>query len=220
VRLYLGAASRPSLRKARERAPSHIHGVTWTPADQRLNGVPFIVDNGAFTGTFDPDEWVELLDKLDDFAYRPDFVVLPDGYNDAEKTLERHRQWVGEVHDRHLPAAAVLQPGLPIPMQVELADRIGASFVFVGGSTRWKRAHGEEIVAEAHDRGLIVHIGNPDSKDGLLWSYRIGADSVDTSTIVQNESWEWLTALENITERHSKGAPFKNGKQQTVGDFA
>ena len=217
MRIYMGGTSRPKLRKARQLAPSHVFGATWTPDDQRLNEIPFFVDNGAFTSSFDPDEWTDLLDRLEDFNYGPDFVVLPDVYNDAEGTMERHRQWASEVLDRGLPPAAVIQPGMDVGTQVKLADCIGADFVFVGGETRWKRAYGTNIVAAAKERGLSVHIGRPDGEDGLPWAYHIGADSADTSTIDQNGYWHYLERLEEVTQNHSKGGALKReGRQATL----
>jgi len=214
MRVYMGGTTRKKLRKARQLAPSHVFGVTWTPSDRRLNQIPFFVDNGAFTSSFDPDEWTTLLDHLEAYNYGPDFVVLPDVYNDAAATMGRHRKWVSEVTDRNLTPAAVIQPGMPIETQITLADRIGASFVFVGGETRWKRAHGREIVETAHERDLAVHIGRPDGEDGLPWAYKIGADSADTSTIDQNGYWHYLERLEDVTEDHSKGALVKKDTRQ------
>ena len=216
MRIYMGGTTRPKLRKARRLAPSHVFGVTWTPSDRRLNQIPFFVDNGAFTSSFDPDEWIPLLNVLENYNYRPDFVVLPDVYNDAEGTMERHRQWASEVLTRGLPPAAVVQPGMNIETQVRLADRIGADFVFVGGETRWKRAHGKEIVEEAHARDIAVHIGRPDGEEGLPWAYKIGADSADTSTIDQNGYWHYLERLEEVTEDHSNRGPLKKASQQST----
>ncbi len=215
----MGGTNRNRLRRARERAPSHVFGVTWTPHDRRLNEIPFFVDNGAFTSSFDPDEWTTLLDQLENYNYGPDFVVLPDAYNDAKATMERHRKWASEVLDRGLPPAAVVQPGMPIETQVRLADRIGANFVFVGGETRWKRAYGREIVECAHERDLCVHIGRPDGEDGLPWAYEIGADSADTSTMDQNGYWHYLDALEEATRDHSsRGSRKKGSRQVTLAD--
>lgn len=216
MRIYMGGTNRSRLRKARQLAPSHVFGTTWTPADQRLSDVPFFVDNGAFTSSFDLDEWTTLLDDLVQYNYSPDFVVLPDEYNDAAGTIERHREHAHEVIDRGLPPAAVIQPGMSIQTQIRLADEIGAEFAFVGGETRWKRAHGHEIVREAHDRDLAVHIGRPDGEDGLPWAYNIGADSADTSTIDQNGYWHYLERLEDVTEPHSsRGSLKKENSKQT-----
>lgn len=105
---------------------------------------------------------------------------------------------------------------MPIDVQVRLAESIGADFVFVGGETRWKRAYGDEIVEEAHERGLCVHIGRPDGEEGLPWAYKIGADSLDTSTITQNGYWHYLDRLEEVTQDHSKGGPGKKGGSQST----
>lgn len=199
MRIYMGGLSRPNLRKARRTAPSHVFGTCWTPSDRRLNEIPFFVDNGAFTSSFDPDEWIALLDSLDTYSYKPDFVVLPDVYNDAEGTIRRHREYVEEVRDRNLPVAHVLQPGLDPEMQIILADRLEADWIFLGGRTRWQRRHGREIVEQARDRDLPVHVGNPGGEKGLRWAYQIGAESVDTTTINRNEYWHYLEALEEIT---------------------
>lgn len=220
MRVYLGGVSRPNIRKARSVAPSHVFGATWTPSDQRPNEMPFFVDNGVFTGDFDPDEWLDLLDSLAEYPYEPDFVVLPDEFDNAEKTLERHRQWAGEVLNRGLQPAAVLQPGLPVETQVQLADRIGAPFVFLGGADRWQAAVGAEVVACAHEHGLAAHIGNAGEEHGLAWAYKIGADSADTSTIIQSENWHYLERLEQVTKDHSKGGVLKKGKQSSLSEIA
>ena len=168
---------------------------------------PYFIDNGAFTAEFDPDEWLALLDTLDEkMPHPPDFVVLPDKLNDAEATIERHREWASAVFDRNLRPAFVMQPGLPIKQQVALADGLGADLVFVGGECRWQRAHGEEIVERAHDRGLRAHIGNPGSKDALLWCHKVGFDSADTTSIVRNDNWDWLDALESLNRGSRKRA--------------
>lgn len=219
MRVYHGAGSPANLRKCREAAPSHVHGTCWTPAKMTPHEWPYFIDNGAFTGSFDRDEWVDLLDAVDEkMPHPPDFVVLPDAYNDAKRTLEAHRIHAPEVFDRGFRAACVIQPGLPVETQVALADGLGAEVVFVGGESRWQRAHGEEIVAEAHDRDLHAHIGNPGSADGLVWAYRAGFDSVDTSSILQNQAFEWLEALEAADDGLSGGSVKKDSTQTTLGD--
>lgn len=219
MRVYMGNCGRGDLRKARQTAPSHVFGHCWTPQHKGLETVPYIVDNGAYVAAqnsepWDLDAWLELLDRMSEFSYGPDFVVLPDEYNDAEGTIEKHRQYAPEVLDRGLPPAAVVQPGMDVATQVRLADRIGAEFVFVGGENRWKRAYGHEIVENAHELGLKVHIGNPGGKDGLEWSYKIGADSADTSSVVQNQFWHYLEKLEKVSLK--EGVRKKRSSQSTL----
>jgi hypothetical protein len=199
MRLYMGDASTHALAKCRERAPRHAFGRVWTP-NQRRPGTPYIVDNGVYQAAmqghvWDAERWTELLDMVAEHPWPPDFVVLPDVYNDAEATLSRHREYVDEVLDRGFRPAAVLQPGMDETTQVRLADRIGAKVAFVGGENRWKRACGDEIVRAAHDRGLAVHIGNPGVPGGLRWAQQIGADSLDTASIVASEAYHHLDEL-------------------------
>lgn len=199
MRLYHGASSPDCIRQCRQAAPSHVHGTCWTPYKMTPHEWPYFIDNGAFTGTFNPEEWLDLLDSIDEkMPHPPDFVVLPDELNDAEGTLAKHREWAHEVVDRGFRPAFVAQPGLPARQQVTLADGFGADVVFVGGECRWQRAHGQEIVDECHARGLQAHIGNPGGKDRLLWAFRAGFDSADTSSIVQNENYHWLEELEAL----------------------
>jgi len=215
MRVYMGDASNYALRKCRKRAPSHQFGRVWTPNHNRPGG-SYIVDNGAFTSSFDPKEWVELLDKAESHPWPPDFVVLPDVYGDAEGTLERHREHVDAVLLRGLRPAAVMQPGMDEAVQVRLADSIGADVIFVGGPNRWKRTMGEQIVDAAHDRGLAVHIGNPGVPDGLRWACQIGADSLDTSSILGSEAWHHLDELEGGSSRGS----LKKSQQSKLGESA
>lgn len=217
MRLYMSDASVPDLAECRERAPAHSYGRVWTP-DHRRYGSPYIVDNGEYQAAqqgreWCADEWRSVLDVAANQPFPPDFVVLPDVYNDAEATLARHREYIDEVRDRGLRPAAVLQPGMAADTQVRLADQIGARVVFVGGANRWKRAVGEDIVTEAHNRGLAVHIGNPGLPGGLEWAQGIGVDSVDTSTIVANQAYHHLDELGGL----SKGSRKKGGKQVTLG---
>jgi len=179
---------------------------------------PYFVDNGVYSGSFDHDKWVDMLDLLrEKMAHAPDFVVLPDVFNDAAETIAKHRRFVDDVIDRELRPAPVIQPGMPVAAQVAIADGLNAETIFVGGECRWQRAHGAEIVAEAHDRDLRVHIGNPGSVEGLVWAYQTGFDSVDTSSILQNQYFHWLEALEDAKHALSTGAGIKAGRQTELG---
>lgn len=221
MRVYHGAPSPENMRRCREAAPSHVHGACWTPAKMTSHEWPYFVDNGVFSGDFDRGEWVELLDSVEaKMPHPPDFVVLPDVFNDAEETIKRHRRHVIDVVDRGFNAAPVIQPGMPISTQVAIADGVGAEFIFVGGECRWQQAHGAEIVDEAHDRDISVHIGNPGSADGLVWAYQTGFDSVDTSSILQNQYFHWLKELEDATTDLSKGACIRGGRQSDLTEVS
>jgi hypothetical protein len=217
MRLYMGDGSTQALAKCREQAPAHAFGRVWTPAARRF-GTPYIVDNGVYQAAmsgeeWDADAWHDLLDLVAEHPWPPDFVVLPDAYNDAEATWARHREHVDAVLERDLRPAAVLQPGMDEQTQVRLADELGAGVVFVGGENRWKRAVGDDIVRTAHERELAVHIGNPGLPGGLRWAQRIGADSVDTASIVGSEAYHHLDELESPL---SSTLRIKGGQQTTL----
>lgn len=210
MRLYYTGASPDNLRRAREHAPSHTHGYGWTPQKMTEHDGPYFLDNGAYAHKFDDELWVSTLDEaLTEMPTEPDFVVLPDVPGDARATIEKHRRW---LYDEPLPLGAgeimrywVIQPGMPIAEQMDEID--GCQGVFVGGSKRWLRAHGDEIVREARKRDLRTHVGNPSGEDGLAWAYRTGFDSADTTTVFQNGYWHYLDRLEDATEETGTSDP-------------
>lgn len=229
MRLYYSGASPDNLRKARTHAPSHSHGAMWTPQKMTTSGpasrAPYAIDNGAYTHSFDGELWAATLDRaLTELPHDPDFVVLPDVPGDAAATIAKHRHW---LRDAPLPLRAaeamrywVIQPGVPIRLQFEAMDDLGSKDlppvqgVFLGGSKRWVRAHAELIVREARERGLLTHVGNPSGADGLVWAYRTGFDSADTTTIFQNGYWHYLDRLEAATE--ATGRPDPEPVEQTT----
>ena len=201
MRIYHGAPSPANIRRCREAAPSYTHGACWTPAKMTPHEWPYFVDNGAYGGDFDASEWRCTLDELEKMPYGPDWVVLPDVFNSAAATATRHREHVDAVRDRDLTPAAVLQPGRPVPEQITLAVELGAEVVFVGGDGRWQRRAGEEIVRLAEKADLHAHLGNPGSAERLVWAERVGFDSVDTSSILQNQYFGWLERLEEADDK-------------------
>lgn len=207
VRLYYTGGSPENLRKARANAPSHSHGYGWTPQKMTPHDAPYFLDNGAYADHFDPKAWVATVERaLLEMPRSPDFLVLPDVYGDAAATIERHREWLYRrpmgVGSGQCMRYWVLQPGLPIDEQFAAIE--GCQGVFVGGPKRWKRAFGAQIVAQAQDRDLRTHVGNPGGADGLVWAYRIGFDSADTTTIFQNGYWHYLDRLEAATEETAR----------------
>jgi hypothetical protein len=218
MRLYYTGASPDNLRRAREHAPSHSHGYGWTPQKMTPHDGPYFLDHG-YLDHFDPEAYHDLIDEaLTEMPSPPDFFVLPDVYGAAEATVERHRDW---LYDRRLPVGSgevmrywVLQPGLPVEEQFDAVE--GCQGVFVGGPKRWKRAHGAQIVAAAEERGLRTHVGNPGGEDGLVWAYRTGFDSCDTTTVFQNGYWHYLDALEDATEETSSTPAPTEGEQAAL----
>lgn len=213
MRIYHGATSPEGLRKARSHAPSHTHGFGWSPAKMTPHDVPYFLDNGAYTGSFDKGEWIATLRQALEMPRQPDFVVYPDVFGDAEGTRERVRSIFSYWSRDEIRLLArfqryvALQPGMSIDSQLEFAHNVGAAGVFVGGPKRWKRSHGTEIVRKASAKGFKTHVGNPSGQDGFVWAYTTGFDSCDTTSVVRNENWHWLDALESATQETGSDDP-------------
>ena len=211
MRLYYTGGSPANIRTAREHAPSHSHGFGWTPQKMTPHDCHYFVDNGCYSDKFDGEAWVGMLDRARSaMPTPPDFIVWPDVYGDAEATAARHRHWLTRRRDGpavHLRDDWVrygaVHPGRPIGEQVGDLAGLGFDGVFVGGPLAWKRAFGEDIVRLADEYDLRTHVGSPGGADGLVWAYRTGFDSLDTTGIFQHQAWHYLDALEEATRADS-----------------
>lgn len=195
MKIYHGHPSPASIESCREAAPSHTHGAEWSPAKMTPHDWPYILDNGAFSAfvngvPWDATAFVGRLVQIETMPRDPDFVVLPDVVTDPQATKERAAQWAPIID---APTAFPVQDGIDPETAVEVCDRLDAGTIFVGGTVGWKRRHAEAFVAAAHDHGLDCHIGRPGD---LTWAEDIGADSVDTTTIVHDQAWHKLDQLE------------------------
>lgn len=144
------------------------------PAVLARTGLPWALDNGAFSG-FDPEKFTR---KLEQCVGVPGllFVVSPDVVADARATLALWEWWALLIRSPGLPAAFVLQDGQ------EDHDLPDADAYFVGGSTRWKLSRASvDLMAECRRRGKHLHVGRVNSLRRLRWAWECGADSVDGS---------------------------------------
>ena len=192
---YHGGASNPTLRKIRKACPEIKHGNGWTPNQFYEREHPYFLDNGAFTGDFNSDEWINMLERVAKFKNKPDFVVLPDKLNNPSKTWERSKKYVFEVIKRNLPFYYVAQKPESYFQAVHKAVELDADGVFVGGDWAWKQRESSKIVDYAHDNGLKVHIGMPGN---YFFPYIIGADSMDSVSVGRNESYCRVRSLSNM----------------------
>lgn len=202
MKMYHGHPSPASIESAREAAPSMVHGAEWSTLKMTPHDWPYIVDNGAFSAYVNSEPWdaTAFVRRLNEMAgrrakmpRRPDFVVLPDVVADPEATLKRAEPWNWHLNELGLPRALPVQDGHDIESVADTAVDWGCTALFVGGTEDWKRRNAGDIVDAAHDRGLDCHIGRPGD---LAWARETGADSIDSTSIVQNGTFEKLAALE------------------------
>lgn len=161
-----------------------VLGLIDTPRQrQRVDGVPWCADNGAFSDRFDETQWWRFLLDRREHAATCLFAAAPDVVGDAAATLARSRPWLPKIRALGYPVAFVAQDGLE-----ELADQIPwpeLDVLFIGGSTVWKLGpHARELAEEARRRGKRVHVGRVNSGKRYQYARRpyplgLGADSCD-----------------------------------------
>lgn len=199
-RIYHGACSQNDIERATEIAPQISHGHCWTPQKQTPHDNPWFLDNGVYSAwangrAWDATAWIRTIEECRNKMPRPPtFVVLPDAYGDATLTMLRSVWYRDHVPD-DWPCALAVQDGMDIKAAVQKATELDCAYLFVGGSPEWKRKTSPEIVERGHSAGLYVHIARPSLPDGLMWAHNIGADSVDTTTIVRGPAWHHLKRL-------------------------
>lgn len=146
----------------------------YCPARASASGLPWGVDNAAFSG-FDPAAYRRLLGRV---AGLPGcrFVAAPDVVADARATLALWPGWLWDVRATGHPPALVGQDGAE-DLDLPWAD-MGA--YFIGGSTGWKLSQASaDLAAEAKRRGLWVHMGRVNSRRRLTAAFDMGCHSVD-----------------------------------------
>jgi hypothetical protein len=160
--------------------PRHLSSVELTAAA----GIPWAADNDCFQGLNDV-AYVKMLDRLEGLAGCL-FVTVPDVVGDARATRRLWHLW-RDVADVGQPLALVAQDGLrssDVPW-----DEMGA--LFIGGTTEWKEStHVADLVAEAKERGLHVHMGRVNGRRRLNYARLIGCDSIDgTAFSMFRDTW-------------------------------
>lgn len=200
MKFYHGGANDRVLDNIREECPSLTHGNGWKPGKKGKvldREHPYFLDNGAFTSAFNEKEWISDLEKMKEFDSEPDFVVLPDVFNDAEATPKRHLKYVDIAKKFGWSYYYVAQPPFQPEKTIRRAVELDADGIFLGGSWNKKSVAGDYI-DEAKAEGLKFHIGMP--KD-YYWAWTTGADSMDSVTIGRNEDYERVRSLHRRIKR-------------------
>lgn len=134
---YHGGASRPVLKNIREKCPSLTHGNGYTPDYFYEREHPYFLDNGAFTDGFNSEEWRKMIKAAEKFENKPDFIVLPDKFNNPKKTFKRSREHIEYVKNFNYYYAAQ-KPQSPKDA-LEKALSLKSDGIFIGGEDDWKK---------------------------------------------------------------------------------
>ncbi|MHC4372292.1 MAG: hypothetical protein ACYSW8_32205 [Planctomycetota bacterium] len=122
-----------------------------------------------------------------------DFIVVPDIMEAGTKSLVFSMNYATSKLHTARNLALVVQDGVR-PRDVDKCDLSNFTHIFVGGSVEWKWQTAEMWVEYAHSRGLLCHIGRCGTLKRLIHAHEMGADSVDSTSFVRNESWHIIDA--------------------------
>lgn len=148
---------------------------------------PYAFDNGAFSAWWNKKQWDELQ-----FWTRfeqalsvgtPHFCVVPDKPAEGNDSLAFSISWRGKLGNE-CPYYLALQDG----MNPDNVGRVCEMFdgLFLGGTDRFKYDTAQLYSNMAHRNGLQFHYARCGTVNKLKHAMRVGADSIDSSTPVQN----------------------------------
>jgi hypothetical protein len=165
-----------------------------------VSGVVWAADNGCFADPdgFDLDRYRRWLDRQD--RRNCLFATAPDWLGEWGSTIERYYEVADVLRSDGWRVALVAQNGLEC--YLERIDWRTIDALFIGGSTVWKlSAAVAELVHEARDHGLWVHMGRCNSGRRLRIAHDMGCDSVDGTYLAHTGSQglaavrRWLECL-------------------------
>ena len=118
-------------------------------------GLPWAVDNQAFTVGFDAGVFLPWLETMEPYRETCLFVPPPDVVGDACQTLALFEQWWHQFDG--WPLAFIAQDGQE---RLDFPDSVLWGTLFVGGTTHWKlSARAMECIKRAQILGKHIHIG-------------------------------------------------------------
>lgn len=182
-------------------ARKHGMGIGHTAACFRMphHGLPWFLDNGAFTAyrrgeEFDEVAFLKSLDRLVP-TNPPLFVVCPDIVAGGMGSLSFSIQWrkrISEAGYDWLPWYLAVQDGMDVMAVFRIMREKDFAGIFVGGTVPWKKETASMWVSMAHSLGKKCHIGRVGTVADLRWARSIGADSVDSTSWAQNDTHHYV----------------------------
>ncbi len=189
-------------------------GHLYSPGAQRgpWPWFPFALDNGAFsawtekTNFFDEEKWAiierrwhQLIVWTQVKPQKPLWAIVPDVPGNAERTLERWEQYVGQLGD--IPPALAVQDGMT-PATVR-ALRVQPAVIAVGGTKKWKW----ETVSTWAREFPRVHLLRCCSPERLYELEELGVESCDGTGWARGDRKQ-TRGLENFVRIHAKPVDF------------
>lgn len=142
-----------------------------------MEGIAFMVDNGAFTNKYQFLQWLAGLRRLRLYRLQCLGVIIPDKPFYWSVTLEMFRELAPYARDLGFPVALAIQNG------VSLAEVKSLDFdtVFVGGDEDFKRRECWPVIDYALGLGKWIHVGRVNGERNINKFYGY-ANSWDGTT--------------------------------------
>ena len=141
-------------------------------------GHKWVVDNGAFTGSFDEKKYFAFLEKMVEYQGNCLFATCPDILCKPIETMNLYEKYSDRIKQLGYKVAFVCQDGQE---NYQLPD---CDAIFIGGSTEWKLSKGADAcIKQAKELGLWVHIGRVNTRSRIRHCKLRGVDSVDGTCI-------------------------------------
>lgn len=196
---YLLDTSATQVADCMERWPALVAGQLLTPLTQFAHtpGVPFAVDNGAYSQLNLPG-LLALLDREQANRGHCLFVAVPDQVGSHQQTLAK---WKEHAHQfRGWKRAFVLQDGFQLSDFPDNAD-----VAFVGGSTQFKDTPSTfHMVNQLKAEGVPIHVGRVNTWERYSWWLGI-ADTCDGSGVSRLFSGKLERIARHLGARRRKG---------------
>jgi len=143
---------------------------------------PWMLDNGAFSSTWDVGLWRKRLRDLVPHLSTCIGTIVPDTILDPHGTLTKWRIYSAEVKALGYKAFFATQNGCTVDM-IPWQEIDG---LFIGGSDAHRQSECFPLIRHALDLGLWVHVGRVNSARNII-RYCM-CDSVDGTTFVFDNS--------------------------------
>ena len=150
----------------------------------RPEGLPYAIDNGAWTahqggGAWDEEAFRAVVSALGAEAC---FIVAPDIVAGGMRSFATSLEWVRTLHHHGLVLVPVQDGMSPAVVGPYFDEWTG---IFVGGSTEWKLATLDAWGAVAAERDCYLHVGRVNTRRRIRRCHTAGADSFDGTSPVK-----------------------------------
>ena len=223
MKIYTGTCAGDKLEKLKE----YELGVMISPSPSFLPRKNFVeevkgvvtnkifcaLDNGAFQAyrkgyPFQESLFLKTIEQCYSIGIMLDFIVCPDIVGGGRRSLEFSLKYAERLYsvpnlalvvqdDNRTEETPLVKVQDMTPEMLSQYDLSMFSHIFVGGSVLWKWRTVDSWVKFAHDMKKKLHVGRCGQLKYMKKCEGLGVDSIDSTSIVRNDSWHIVDELVN-----------------------